>query len=112
MILLNVIKKRNGLSANIRGENIGILGLHKGRYYYWPCSAANPEFSGIIDDEEFTAYLYPTEPELWEIVLDPTGMAHRTIYKGIGAFSHENYDLLMEQVHNMRIEDRTNKEPS
>lgn len=57
------------------------LGLQNGGYYYWPCRASDPKFSGVIDGIEFTGYLYPTDPELWEIVVDPTGMAYRTIYE-------------------------------
>jgi hypothetical protein len=34
-----------------------------------------PEYEGVIDDEEFTSYLYDTAPELWEIAEDPLGMA-------------------------------------
>lgn len=51
------------------------LSLTKGRCYYWPCSESCPEYEGVIDDEEFTSYLYPCDPNSWEIVLDPTGMA-------------------------------------
>lgn len=53
----------------------GIFGLTHGRYYYWPCSTQSPKYEGVIDDEEFTSYLYSTDPELWEIAEDPTGMA-------------------------------------
>ncbi len=62
----------------------GVFGLHNGGYYYWPCSASNPVYQGVIDDEEFTAYIYPTGSDLWEIVVDPTGMAHRTVYRNAG----------------------------
>ena len=55
------------------------VGLHYGGYYYWPTTKSEPVFGGVIDDEEFTAYLYPTDPDLWEIIIDPTGMAYRTI---------------------------------
>lgn len=51
------------------------LGLTRGRCYYWPCSRENPIYEGVIDDEEFTSYLYPCDPGSWEVVLDPTGMA-------------------------------------
>lgn len=57
-----------------------ILGLKHNQVYYWPCSFNNPKYIGVIDDEEFTNYLYPADPELWEILEDPTGMAHKTLY--------------------------------
>lgn len=41
----------------------------------------NPVYEGVIDNEEFTSYLYPTDSDLWEILEDPTGMAYRTIYE-------------------------------
>ncbi len=56
-----------------------LVGLTHGRYYYWPCSSESPEYEGVIDDEEFTSYLYPTDLRFWEVAADPTGMAHRTI---------------------------------
>ena len=75
------------------GEDTGdILGLHKGGYYYWPCLATEREYRGVIDDEEFTAYQYPTDPNLWEIILDPTGMAARTIYGGENALTKEEHE--------------------
>ena len=93
------------------GEDIGeVLGLHHGGYYYWPCSAADPTFGGVIDDEEFTAYEYPTDPDLWEIIVDPTGMAQRTIYEGKDSVSKESFDYIMEQVRNLRPENMTNVE--
>lgn len=55
------------------------LGLTRGRCYYWPCSRERPVYEGVIDDEEFTSYLYPCEPDSWEVVLDPTGMARRAL---------------------------------
>lgn len=54
-------------------------GLTKGRCYYWPCSAEKPVYEGVIDDEEFTSYLYPCDPASWEVVSDPTGMAARAL---------------------------------
>lgn len=53
--------------------------LTKGRCYYWPCSREHPVYEGVIDDEEFTSYLYPCDPTSWEIVLDPMGMAARAL---------------------------------
>ncbi len=62
--------------------NDNLFGLTHGHKYYWPCSKKNPKYEGVIDDEEFTSYWYKTEPKDWEILLDPTGMAHATIYGG------------------------------
>lgn len=53
--------------------------LTKGRCYYWPCSRENPVYEGVVDNEEFTSYMYPCDPESWEIVEDPTGMAARAL---------------------------------
>lgn len=56
--------------------------LTRGRCYYWPCSIEEPRYEGVIDDEEFTSYLYPTDCQLWEIVEDPTGMARHAVFDG------------------------------
>lgn len=75
------------------------FGLTNGKNYYWPTRKENPVYCGVIDDEEFTASLYPTEPHLWEILLDPTGMVHRTIYeRGKGCLSQSDYDDFMTQI--------------
>ena len=59
-------------------------------------------YRGVIDDEEFTAYLYPTEPDLWEILEDPTGMAYRTLYEnGEGRVTKEAHEDFMNQVAKM-----------
>ncbi|MBQ9043934.1 MAG: CpXC domain-containing protein [Eggerthellaceae bacterium] len=54
-------------------------GLTRGRCYYWPCSAEFPVYEGVVDNEEFSSYLYPCDPDSWEIVEDPTGMAARAL---------------------------------
>ena len=36
-------------------------------------------YEGVIDNEEFTSCLYPCDPDSWEVVLDPTGMATRAL---------------------------------
>lgn len=58
-----------------------VLGLTKELYYYWPCEKEHASFRGVIDDEEYTAYTYPTAAFLWEIAEDLTGMVCRTIYE-------------------------------
>ena len=78
------------------------LGLTHGKNYYWPAHKSNPVYCGVIDDEEFTAYLYPTDKQLWEILEDPTGMAYNTIYNhGKGALSTEEHENIMAQVAEM-----------
>jgi len=53
--------------------------LTRGRCYYWPCSRENPVYEGVVDNEEFTSYMYPCDEDSWEIVEDPTGMAARAL---------------------------------
>ena len=75
------------------------LGLTYGKNYYWPTRMDAPIYCGVIDDEEFTAYLYPTDAEMWKIILDPTGMAYRTIYEqGKGHLSKVKYNRMMKQI--------------
>lgn len=50
------------------------LGLTHGQCYYWPCSKGHPTYEGVIDDEEFTSYLYSTSKNLWEVLEDPLGI--------------------------------------
>ena len=83
-----------------------LLGLTKGKIYYWPTSKKNPVYQGVVDDEEFTSYMYPTESSLWEILEDPTCMAYNTIYqKGKGSLSVKDYDYMMAQLNNLKDED-------
>lgn len=56
-----------------------VSGLTRGSCYYWPCSKDRPVYEGVIDNEEFTSYLYPCDPSSWEVVADPTGMATRAL---------------------------------
>jgi len=87
------------------------FGLTHGRYYYWPCSIDNPEYEGVITDEEFTSYLayaskspmisddykiidgggafasYIGDENYWEIAEDPTGMAARVLDGGLNNLS-------------------------
>lgn len=58
------------------------LELTKGQCYYWPTSLDNPVYKGVIDDEEFSNYVYDTNPDNWEVIEDPTGMARKTLEKG------------------------------
>ena len=60
-------------------DDDAIPDLTKGRYYYWPCSKENPVYEGVVDNEEFTSYMYPCDKDSWEIVEDPTGMAARAL---------------------------------
>ena len=83
-----------------------VFGLTHGKCYYWPSSYVNPVCSGVIDDEEYTAYLHPTDLGLWEILEDPTGMAYNTIYgNGKNKLSKAAHDHIMKQLENDVIED-------
>jgi len=76
-----------------------LFGLTHGCTYYWPCSKNNPKYEGVIDDEEFTSYWYATEPEDWEILSDPTGMAYATIYGNAKEHTtKEQYENVMVQI--------------
>ncbi len=91
--------KENWSVLKYVGESTdGAFGLTHGSYYYWPCSIDNPEYEGVIDDEEFTSYLYPTDSHLWEIAEDPTGMAYRTLCGGENAVSTRQYMHTMEKI--------------
>lgn len=61
------------------GEASDDLELTQGRCYYWPCCEESPRYEGVIDDEEFTSYVYAPDPASWEVVDDPAGMATRTV---------------------------------
>ncbi len=92
-------KEEWSILKHIGPSDDSCLGLTNGKNYYWPTQKKNPVYCGVIDDEEFTAYLYPTEPRLWEILLDPTGMAYRTIYQSAtGYLSQSEYDDFMMQL--------------
>lgn len=99
-------KKEEWSICRYLGEDTdNVFGLHKGGYYYWPCTTANPVFGGVIDDEEFTAYLYPTDSSLWEIAVDPTGMARRTMSGGENAMSQMEFSYIMEQLKDTKPEE-------
>ncbi len=61
------------------GEASEDIELTPGKCYYWPCCEECPRFEGVIDDEEFTSYMYSPDPSSWEVIDDPTGMAARVI---------------------------------
>ena len=94
--------KENWSVVKYAGESTGsVSGLIHDKYYYWPCSIEDPEYEGVVDDEEFTSYLYSTDSHLWEIAEDPTGMAHRTIIDGKNSMSTNQYTDAMEQIKNV-----------
>lgn len=73
--------------------------LTHGQNYYWPTQKSSPIYHGVIDNEEFTAYLYPTEASLWIILEDPTGMAYQTIHqKEKGYISQSAYNQMMKSL--------------
>ena len=98
MFKLNV--KENWSVLRYIGESSNAcMGLTSGNTYYWPCNIETPLYEGVIDDEEFTSYLYPTEASDWEILEDPTGMAYRTIHgKDKGYMSREGFVGIMKQL--------------
>jgi len=89
--------KENWSIVKYVGESTGgVGGFTHGRYYYWPCSIEKPEYEGIIDDQEFTAYfawvnkgkitqtldngevtVFVERKSDWIIIEDPTSMAAR-----------------------------------
>ena len=81
------------------GPDMGdLFGLRHGETYYWPCDVEHPIYEGVIDEEEYTSYLYATKPDMWEILEDPTGMAYDTIYKKKNYVSAEKLDDIVNQV--------------
>lgn len=98
--MLQLNRKEEWSILRYLGPSTGrVLGLTHGKVYYWPTNKANPVYNGVIDDEEFTSYLYPTDADLWEILEDPTGMAYRTICRnGKGHISKEKYERVMRQI--------------
>ena len=83
------------------------FGLTHGKTYYWPTRKSKPVYEGVVDDEEFTSYLYATESDMWEILEDPTGMAYRTIYKkDKGYMSKAEHESVMSQLENDVVEEK------
>jgi hypothetical protein len=62
-----------------KARNGSVIKQHNRSWFL--CSKSNPEYEGVIDDEEFTSYLYPVDEGLWEIAEDPTGMARKIMEK-------------------------------
>lgn len=95
--LMNV-KEEWSVLKYIGPTDDAIFGLTHNKNYYWPTRKDNPIYCGVIDDEEFTSYLYPTEAHLWEILDDPTGMAYNTIYgNGKGKLSIKEHEEMIEK---------------
>lgn len=78
MIRLNK-KEEWSICRYIGKSTDGAFGLKHNQCYYWPTTKDNPTYSGVIDEEEFTAYFYFPNKEDWEILEDPTGMAHKAV---------------------------------
>lgn len=58
--------------------------------------------SAVITD----CHCYPTDPDLWEILEDPTGTAYNTIYgSGKNKLSKAAHDHIMKQLENAIIEE-------
>lgn len=81
-----------------------------GKIYYWPTSNSNPVYGGVVNEEEFTSYLYATELDMWEILEAPTGMDYRTIYKkDKGYMSKKEHENIMTQLENAVVEEEQNE---
>lgn len=92
-------KKENWSVLKYLGvDTNNLFELKKGQYYYWPCSIENLVYEGVIDDEEYTSYVYPTDSESWEIAENPTGMAHRTIFEDQNSMSTIQHADMISQV--------------
>ena len=93
------IKENWSVLRYIGKSHNSVGGLNNGKVYYWPCSIENPVYEGVIDDEEFTSYLYSTDSDDREILEDPTGMAYRTIYeKAKDYMSKDDYKYVNNQL--------------
>ena len=55
------------------------IGLTNGQFYYCPRPADDSGTFGVIDDAEFTSYMYSCDPSLWILYEDPTGEASITL---------------------------------
>lgn len=100
-------KKEWSILKYIGSADDACFGLTHGKNYYWPTRKSNPVYCGVIDDEEFTSYLYATESDMWEILEDPTGMAYRTIYKkGKGYMSKKEHENIIYQLENAIVEEK------
>ena len=93
-------KKENWSICRYVGKKMSLItGLTPNQCYYWPCISDDPKYVGVIDDEEFTSYWYATDEELWEIVLDPTGMAYNEIHKNNNSRnSKSNFNKVMKSL--------------
>ena len=81
IVVKDINRKENWSVLKYTGKTGSIpYGLTEGKTYYWPYSHLYPNHNGIIDDEEYTTYAYPTYPEDWVILEDPFGMAYRRLY--------------------------------
>lgn len=90
------IKEQWSILKYIGPSDDAVFGLTHNKNYYWPTREDNPVYCGVIDDEEFTSYLYPTEAQLWEILEDPTGMAYNTIFgSGKGKLSIKEHEEII-----------------
>ncbi len=108
---LDEMKKRNrkeewSVCKYIGPEYDRVCGLTPGKNYYWPSSFEKPTYRGVVDDEEFTNYFYPTEAEYWLVLEDVTGMATNTIYgDGSRKMSKGEYASIMQQLKNATFEE-------
>ena len=99
-------QKENWSVCRYIGKETGLMfGLITGKCYYWPCCAEEPKYEGVIDEEEFTSYWYATDPDLWEILEDPTGMAYEEINNHDRRNSKEYFNGVMKSLNGDRWTD-------
>ena len=99
MLLLNCKESWSVLKYVGPSQN-SAFGLTPGRYYYWTCSLKDLSYHGVIDDEEYTAYLHPTNADYWEIAEDPTGMAERILSQKKPMWTQSQLDEIVVQFRN------------
>ena len=105
--VMRMNRKEEWSICKYKGDRIGeIMGLEPGHTYYWPTTADNPVYCGVIDEEEFTNYWFPTETEDWEILLIQLEW-HIARYMRKRVCVEKNFDYVMKQARSSWIIDRT-----
>lgn len=60
-------------------EDCEFAGLTHGKYYYCPRPTPESDMIGVVDNEEFTSYMYPCDSSDWIVYEDPTGEASKAL---------------------------------
>ncbi len=82
-------------------EDCEFAGLTHGKFYYCPRPKPVHGMIGIIDNEEFTSYMYPCDSSDWIVYEDPTGEASKALNQepkvdGMCPCCHKHYSLSEE----------------